>query len=63
MANPIVPPQTAILPPSAKAPRRVDDTRITEITELAPPSHLLRELPLSEPLERGRLASSPGLQL
>jgi 3-deoxy-7-phosphoheptulonate synthase len=46
--NPIVPPQTAILPPSVKAPRRVDDTRITEITELAPPSHLLRELPLSE---------------
>ncbi len=48
MSNPIVPPQTAILTPSAKAPRRVDDTRITEITELAPPSHLLRELPLSE---------------
>jgi len=28
--------------------RPVDDTRITEITELAPPSHLLREFPVSE---------------
>ncbi|MEO8850073.1 MAG: 3-deoxy-7-phosphoheptulonate synthase AroG [Casimicrobiaceae bacterium] len=33
---------------AAPAPRRTDDTRITEITELAPPSHLLRELVLSE---------------
>jgi 3-deoxy-7-phosphoheptulonate synthase len=30
------------------AARPVDDTRITEITELAPPSHLLREFPVSE---------------
>jgi len=28
--------------------RPVDDTRITEITELAPPAHLLREFPVSE---------------
>jgi len=28
--------------------RPVDDTRITEITELAPPSHLLREFPVSD---------------
>ena len=28
--------------------RPIDDTRITEITELAPPSHLLREFPVSE---------------
>jgi len=32
--------------PAAKRP--VDDTRITEITELAPPSHLLREFAVSE---------------
>ena len=32
-------------PPS---PKPVDDTRIREITELAPPSHLLREFPASE---------------
>ena len=30
------------------APRPIDDTRIAEITELAPPSHLLREFPVSE---------------
>ncbi|MFI4904498.1 MAG: 3-deoxy-7-phosphoheptulonate synthase AroG [Burkholderiales bacterium] len=36
--------QPAPVPPT----RRIDDTRITEITELAPPSHLLREYPLSE---------------
>jgi 3-deoxy-7-phosphoheptulonate synthase len=29
-------------------PRRIDDTRIREIMELAPPAHLLRELPASE---------------
>ncbi len=28
--------------------RPIDDTRITEITELAPPAHLLREFPTSE---------------
>ncbi len=28
-----------------EAPPRIDDTRITEITELAPPAHLLREFP------------------
>ena len=33
---------------SPAAGRPVDDTRITEITELAPPSHLLREFPVSE---------------
>ena len=32
----------------AGAPCPIDDTRITEITELAPPSHLLREFPASE---------------
>jgi 3-deoxy-7-phosphoheptulonate synthase len=47
VANPIAPPPSPrTLPPEAL--RRVDDTRITEITELAPPSHLLREYPLSE---------------
>ncbi len=33
---------------SPAAGRPVDDTRITEITELAPPSHLLREFAVSE---------------
>jgi 3-deoxy-7-phosphoheptulonate synthase len=48
LANPIAPPPPSqkTLPPEAV--RRVDDTRITEITELAPPSHLLREYALSE---------------
>jgi 3-deoxy-7-phosphoheptulonate synthase len=32
---------------SPAAPLPVDDTRIREITELAPPSHLLREFPVS----------------
>jgi 3-deoxy-7-phosphoheptulonate synthase len=32
----------------ATSSRPIDDTRITEITELAPPSHLLREFPASE---------------
>ena len=32
----------------AGAPRPIDDTRITDITELSPPSHLLREFPASE---------------
>ena len=32
--------------PSARPP--IDDTRIREIMELAPPSHLLREFPASE---------------
>ena len=48
MAHPIAPPQPAQLSTSPTMPRRVDDTRITEITELAPPSHLLREFALSE---------------
>jgi len=30
------------------SPLRIDDTRIREIMELAPPAHLLRELPASE---------------
>ncbi|MCC6867514.1 MAG: 3-deoxy-7-phosphoheptulonate synthase AroG [Burkholderiales bacterium] len=30
---------------SVDAPPRIDDTRISEITELAPPAHLLREFP------------------
>ena len=29
------------------APLAIDDTRIREITELAPPAHLLREFPVS----------------
>ena len=33
---------------SSTASRPIDDTRIREITELAPPSHLLREFPDSE---------------
>ena len=33
---------------SSSASRPIDDTRIREITELAPPSHLLREFPDSE---------------
>ena len=33
---------------SPASSRPVDDTRITEITELAPPSHLLREFPVSD---------------
>ena len=33
---------------ATQAARPVDDTRITEITELAPPSHLLREFPVSD---------------
>src|SRR5664279_49105 len=37
-----------IRPAAASAPARpIDDTRITEITELAPPAHLLREFPAS----------------
>jgi 3-deoxy-7-phosphoheptulonate synthase len=32
----------------ASAPRPIDDTRITEISELSPPAHLLREFPASE---------------
>ena len=32
--------------PSARLP--IDDTRIREIMELAPPAHLLREFPASE---------------
>ncbi len=48
MATPIAPPQPTRLSSTAPAPRRVDDTRITEITELAPPSHLLREFALSD---------------
>jgi len=48
VAHPIAPPQPAQLSTSPTMPRRVDDTRITEITELAPPSHLLREFALSE---------------
>jgi 3-deoxy-7-phosphoheptulonate synthase len=32
--------------PTAKLP--IDDTRIREIMELAPPAHLLREFPASE---------------
>ena len=39
-------PATIDGPPTA--PKRIDDTRITEITELVPPSHLLREFPASE---------------
>ena len=35
--------------PSASGTRpRIDDTRIREITELAPPAHLLREFPASD---------------
>ena len=38
-----------ILPPHTSAARLpIDDTRIQEITELAPPAHLLREFPASE---------------
>lgn len=33
---------------AASTRRPIDDTRITEITELAPPAHLLREFPVSE---------------
>jgi 3-deoxy-7-phosphoheptulonate synthase len=32
----------------SSSPKPIDDTRIKEITELAPPSHLLREFPASE---------------
>ena len=32
----------------AGAPRPIDDTRITDISELSPPAHLLREFPASE---------------
>ena len=39
-------PVTSDGPPTASRP--IDDTRIREITELAPPSHLLREFPASE---------------
>ncbi len=38
----------AILPPAGGPRLRVDDTRIQDITELAPPAHLLREFPASE---------------
>jgi 3-deoxy-7-phosphoheptulonate synthase len=48
LANPIPHPASAIQPPPVAPTRRIDDTRITEITELAPPSHLLREYALSE---------------
>jgi 3-deoxy-7-phosphoheptulonate synthase len=48
VANPITPLKPAAPAPSPAARPRVDDTRITEITELAPPSHLLREFELSE---------------
>jgi len=48
VSNPIAPPVPPLLSPSKPATRRVDDTRVTEITELAPPSHLLREFALSE---------------
>ena len=33
---------------TAGAQRPIDDTRITEITELVPPAHLLREFPVSD---------------
>ena len=36
----------ALSHPTARLP--IDDTRIREIKELAPPSHLLREFPVSE---------------
>ena len=45
------PPLTANPAPVAGPPapsQPIDDTRITEITELAPPAHLLREFPASE---------------
>ncbi len=48
MPNPIAPPPPSLTSRNGPAPPRVDDTRITEITELAPPSHLLREFALSE---------------
>ena len=34
--------------PSRPAAPRIDDTRIRDIMELAPPAHLLREFPASE---------------
>ncbi len=37
-----------IAPPAGGSRLRVDDTRIQDITELAPPAHLLREFPASE---------------
>jgi 3-deoxy-7-phosphoheptulonate synthase len=46
--NPIAPLETTRQPGQPTLRRQVDDTRITEITELAPPSHLLREYALSE---------------
>ncbi len=46
MATSSITPPTLIKPLVAPT-KRTDDTRITEITELAPPSHLLREYPLS----------------
>ena len=45
------PPPTAIAPPPRSHPAArlpIDDTRIREIMELAPPAHLLREFPASE---------------
>ena len=45
------PPPTATAPPPPSHPPArlpIDDTRIREITELAPPAHLLREFPASE---------------
>jgi 3-deoxy-7-phosphoheptulonate synthase len=35
------------------APRPVDDTRITAISELTPPSHVLREFPLTDRVANG----------
>ncbi len=35
-------------PPAAGSAHPIDDTRITDITELSPPSHLLREFPCTE---------------
>jgi hypothetical protein len=39
---------SALLAGPSSSPKPIDDTRIKEITELAPPSHLLREFPASE---------------
>jgi len=50
--DPPLPISTAHRPKSPAGPhapaRPIDDTRITEISELSPPSHLLREFPASE---------------
>src|SRR5215831_8750638 len=46
VSNP-APPRTRPAPPGAARPP-IDDTRIREIMELAPPSHLLREFPASD---------------